>query len=48
MSTQGLQEWVLLNPEIAVVAIVVLDVLIGRYDGLRLLERWRFRKLLER
>ena len=48
MSTQGLQEWVLLNPEIAVVAIVILDVLIGRYDGLRLLERWRFRKLLER
>ncbi len=46
MSTQSLQEWVLLNPEIAVVGIVVLDLLMGRYDGLRLLERWRFRKLL--
>jgi len=48
MSTQALQEWVLLNPEVAVLSMVVLDVLIGRYDGLRLLERIRFRKLLER
>lgn len=48
MSTQGLQEWVLLNPEIAVLGTVGLDILIGRYDGLRLLERLRFGKLLEK
>jgi hypothetical protein len=48
ISTQTLQEWVLLNPELSVLLIVLLDIFIGRYDGLRLLERWRFRKLLEK
>lgn len=46
MSTQGLQEWVLLNPEISVILIAILDILIGKYDGLRLLEMYRFRKLV--
>jgi len=48
LSTQALQEWVLLNPEVSVLLIPVLDVLIGRYSGLRLLEMWRFRELLNK
>jgi hypothetical protein len=46
MSAPFIQSQVLLNPEISVIAILVLDYLIGRYKGLRLLEIWRFRKLL--
>lgn len=45
MGTVAIQEWVLLNPEIAVLTILGLDFLIGSYKGLRLLEVWRFRKL---
>lgn len=47
ISTQSLQEWVLVNPEMAVLMIAGLDILIGRYSGLRLLEYWRFRELLK-
>lgn len=46
MSAPGIQSWVLLHPEVSVVGILVLDFLIGKYKGLRLLEIWRFRKLL--
>ena len=46
MSAPFVQSQVLLNPEISVIAILAIDYLIGRYKGLRLLEIWRFRKLL--
>ncbi len=46
LSLQRLQVWVLLNPELAVVLIALTDFLIGKYTGLRLLEYWRFRKLI--
>jgi hypothetical protein len=48
LSTQSLQEWVLLNPELALLLVAALDILIGKYNGLRLMEVWRFRKLLEK
>ncbi len=47
MGTVAIQEWVLLNPEVAVLSILGLDFLIGKYKGLRLLEIWRFRKLIK-
>lgn len=47
MSSFWIQELVLLNPEISALAILLTDVLIGRYTGLRLLEMWRFRELLK-
>lgn len=47
LSIQTLQEWVLVHPETTILAIALLDILIGRYTGLRLLERLRFRQLLE-
>ena len=48
MSAPWIQSWVLLHPEMSVVVILGLDLLIGKYKGLRLLEIWRFRKLLRK
>jgi hypothetical protein len=46
MSAPWVQSQVLLHPEVSVIGILGLDLLIGKYKGLRLLEIWRFRKLL--
>lgn len=48
ISNPLVQGQVLLQPEISVVVILLFDLLIGRYKGLRLLEIWRFRKLLSK
>jgi hypothetical protein len=41
------QEFALLNPEIFLIIIFVSDLLLGRYAGLRFLEIWKFRKLIQ-
>lgn len=46
LTLRPLQELALLNPEILLVSIFVFDLLLGRYIGLRLMEYWRFRKLI--
>jgi len=46
MSAPWIQTQVLLHPEISVITILAMDLLIGKYKGLRLSEMWRFRKLL--
>lgn len=46
ISSPVIQAMVLLHPEVSVISIFVLDILIGKYKGLRLAEIWRFRKLL--
>lgn len=46
MKLQAIQEFVLLNPEITIVGVPIFDILIGRYTGLRLLELFRFRRVL--
>lgn len=48
MSTIWVQTQVLLYPEISVVLMLLVNFLIGRYEGLRLLEIWRFRKMLKK
>ncbi len=48
MSAPWIQSQVLLHPEISVIGILGLDYLIGTYKGLRLLEIWRFRKLISK
>lgn len=48
MSSTWVQNQVLLQPEVSVILILVLDLFIGKYKGLRLLEVWRFRKLLNK
>lgn len=40
------QSFVLLNPEIYLIFLFVFNILLGKYAGLRLLEIWRFRKIL--
>ena len=41
-----LQEFALANPEILLIAVLVFNFILGKYVGLRLLELWRFRKLI--
>lgn len=41
------QKWVLLNPELILALVVVFDVYVGKYVGLRLLERIKFKSLLK-
>lgn len=48
MSAPIVQATVLLHPEMSVVLILILDIMIGKYKGLRLLEIWRFRNLLSK
>jgi len=47
MNWESLQDFVLLNPEIFVLLVAALNIFVGKYSGLRLLEVWRFRKLLK-
>ena len=41
-----LREYVLLNPEISLLGTAVADLLLGKYTGLRVMEFYRFRKLI--
>ncbi|HTK03845.1 MAG TPA: 7TM domain-containing protein [Alphaproteobacteria bacterium] len=46
MTLKVLQNYVLLNPEISLLAVGALDILLAKYSGLRLMEFYRFRKLI--
>ena len=46
LTLKALQEFALLNPEILLGSVFVFDFVIGRYVGLRVMEIWRFRKLI--
>lgn len=46
LSTEAVQHFALLNPEILVVGAAVFNFFLGKYAGLRVLEVWRFRKLI--
>ncbi len=48
MSSHFIQSVALLNPEIWLTLVLLINLLIGRYKGLRLLEVWRFRKIISR
>jgi hypothetical protein len=47
LTFQPLQRYVLLNPEISLLVIAGLDLLLGKYTGLRVMEFYRFRKLIK-
>jgi len=47
LGLEFLQKFVLLNPEIMVLSVAILDIFIGKYAGLRLLEYKKFRELLK-
>ena len=40
------QKTVLLHPEIYLLILIIIDILMGKYIGLRLVELWRFRKII--
>jgi len=46
--TKFFQIFTLLNPEIVIITILIYDILLGKYVGLRLSEYWRYRKLLKK
>lgn len=46
LTLSTLQKYVLLNPETALISVGILDFLLAKYSGLRLMEIWRFRKLI--
>jgi hypothetical protein len=47
INLEGVQQFVLLYPELSLISVAGLNVLIGRYTGLRLLERVRFESIIE-
>ena len=42
------REWVLAKPELTVLLTVLVNIFLGRFTGLRLLEYWRFRELIRK
>ena len=46
LTLELLQNFVLANPEISLLAVGILDFLLAKYSGLRLMEIYRFRKLV--
>jgi len=47
LTTEYLQRFALLNPEILLLSVLVFDILLGKYIGLRFTEYWRYRKLIK-
>lgn len=46
LTLKAFQGYVLLNPEITLLSTFVVDLILGRYIGLRFMEYYRFRKLI--
>ncbi len=46
LSFAPFEKFALLNPEILLVSVALFDFILGKYIGLRFLEFWRFRKLI--
>src|SRR3989344_4443492 len=44
--TQPLREYALLHPEALLTLVLIIDVLLGKYIGLRFIEYWKYRKLI--
>ncbi len=46
LTSETLQRFAILNPEILLLSVAIFDFLMGKYIGLRFAEYWRFRKLI--
>jgi hypothetical protein len=46
LTFRPLQQYVLLNPEISLLLVAAADLVLGKYTGLRVMEFYRFRKLI--
>lgn len=47
LTLQNLQRWALLNPELLMGGVILFDIVLGKFSGLRVLEYYRFRKLIK-
>ncbi|MFC1625125.1 7TM domain-containing protein [Patescibacteria group bacterium] len=47
LTMQWVQKYALFNPEKLLIGTVIIDFVIGKYVGLRVLEIWRFKKLIK-
>lgn len=47
LRTEMVQDFVILHPELTILAVLVLDVAVGKYTGLRLSEYFRFKPILD-
>jgi hypothetical protein len=47
LTLEGVQSFALMQPEILIISVLIVNVLLGKYVGLRFLEYWRFRKLIK-
>lgn len=45
--TNEVQEFVLLHPEITIVAVFIINILVGKYTGLRVSEYFRFKPIID-
>ncbi len=48
VSGEGVQKLVLAYPEIYILVVLVFDLFVGRYVGLRVMEMWKFRELMKK
>lgn len=46
LTLKAIQVFAITNPEILLTLVAAFDIVLGRYTGLRVLEFWRFRKLI--
>ena len=46
LTYKPIQEYALLHPETFLLLTLTADIILGRYTGLRVMELWRFRKLI--
>jgi len=46
LTLESLQQAALLHPEILLLSVAILNIILGKYVGLRFLEFWRYRRLL--
>jgi 7 transmembrane helices usually fused to an inactive transglutaminase len=47
LTLRPIQSFALLNPEALLISVAIANILLGQYVGLRLLELWRFRRLIK-
>ncbi|HKC05083.1 MAG TPA: 7TM domain-containing protein [Patescibacteria group bacterium] len=47
LTLKPLQSYVLLNPEVSLLGVAIFDLILGKYTGLRVMEFYRFRKLIK-
>ncbi len=47
IGNESIQATVILNPELTLVLVALANIIIGKYSGLRLIERLRFRSIIE-